>query len=150
MGSLTSRFRNEEPVTDVLDRLEANIKELERDILRKEHRLKCFRRGVIIVIVLVLLALLVWYGTSVSTWDWNEKVLYILPLIIIPILFILIRLGISKYYNWQLKMTKIKLNEKKIEKRQKLEDVRNTAVYSVAKNILDRYDGPEDDLQPLI
>ncbi|GBP44804.1 Endoplasmic reticulum junction formation protein lunapark [Eumeta japonica] len=60
---------------------------------------------------------------------------------------VLLRSGISWWYNWSLRKNRIKLAKLRTEKKKILEDVMNTETYKVAKEILDKFGGPDEQVK---
>lgn len=147
MGQVTSVLQTQEPVADVLDRLESNIKELERDIRNKKKTFQRFN----IVTAIFIAGLLIWYLSTIYNWKWNKELLFTIPLIAVPVLFLyLLRYVVSECYSWRLEKSKSKLNEIRLQKRKELDEVKNTRNYKEAKVLLDKYEDPNDEMQPLI
>ncbi|KAJ8704512.1 hypothetical protein PYW07_011700 [Mythimna separata] len=151
MGLIISRFRRKKTTIEVLDRLETDIKSIEKDGQYKEQT----RKRVIGYIMAysvglyVLFAILYYYMYVGKTQHWMYSLLYASPLLVLPILVIFLRSAISWYYNWSLNKNRIKLSKMREEKKKILEEVMNTETYKVAKEILDKYGSPDDQSKAL-
>ncbi|XP_026316669.1 endoplasmic reticulum junction formation protein lunapark-A isoform X2 [Hyposmocoma kahamanoa] len=151
MGLLISRFRRKKTTQEVLERLETQIKGIERDGQYKEqaHKRVIGYMMAYSVGFYVLFAVLYYYMYAGKSQHWVHSLLYASPLLVLPILVIFLRSGISWYYNWSLNKNRLKLNKLKEEKKKILEDVMNTETYKVAKQILDKYGSPDDQSKAL-
>nr|XP_026483787.1 endoplasmic reticulum junction formation protein lunapark-A [Vanessa tameamea] len=146
MGLIISRFRRKKTTIEVLDTLETKIKSIEQDGQYKEQTHKRVIGYVMAYSVglYVLFAVLYYYMYAGRSQHWVHSLLYASPLLILPVLVIFLRSAISWYYNWTLNKNRVKLNKMREEKKKILEDVMNTETYKVAKEILDKYGGPEE------
>ncbi|XP_045538478.1 endoplasmic reticulum junction formation protein lunapark-B isoform X2 [Papilio machaon] len=155
MGLILSKLRRKKTTSEILERLEANIKSIERDGHCKEqtHRRVVGYVMAYSVGLYVLLAVLYYYVYVGRSQYWLHSLLYASPLLVLPILVFFIRTTISWYYTWSLNKNKMKLKTMREEKKKILEEVMNTETYKVAKEILDKYGGPEEQsnaLKPLL
>lgn len=151
MGLIISRFRRKKTTTEVLDRLETDIKGIERDGQYKEQTHKRVIGYVMAYSVglYVLFAILYYFMYVGRSQHWLHSLLYASPLLVLPVLVIFLRSGISWYYNWTLSKNRIKLSKMREEKKKILEEVMNTETYKVAKEILDKYGSPEEQSKAL-
>ncbi|KAJ2938175.1 hypothetical protein O0L34_g18515 [Tuta absoluta] len=151
MGAIISRFRRKKTTTEVLEKLETNIRSIERDGQTKEqaHKRIIGYMMAYSVGLYVLFAVLYYFTYAGKGQHWLHSMLYASPLLVLPILVVFLRSGISWYYNWSLNKNRIKLNKMKEEKKKILEEVMNTETYKVAKEILDKYGSPEENSRAL-
>ncbi|CAB3262005.1 unnamed protein product [Arctia plantaginis] len=151
MGLIISRFRRKKTTTDILERLETDIKSIERDGQYKEQTHKRVIGYVMAYSVglYVLFAILYYYMYVGRSQYWLHSLLHASPLLVLPILVIFLRSAISWYYNWTLNKNRTKLNKMREEKKKILEEVMNTETYKVAKEILDKYGGPDEQFKAL-
>lgn len=151
MGIIISRFRRKKTTIEVLDKLETEIKSIERDGQYKEqtHKRVIGYMMAYSVGLYVLFAVLYYYMYVGRTQHWLHSLLYASPLLVLPILVIFLRSAISWYYNWSLNKNRAKLSKMRAEKKKILEDVMNTETYKVAKEILDKYGSPEEQTKAL-
>ncbi|XP_063898098.1 endoplasmic reticulum junction formation protein lunapark-B isoform X1 [Helicoverpa armigera] len=151
MGLIISRFRRKKTTIEILDRLETDIKGIERDGQYKEQTHKRVIGYIMAYSVglYVLFAILYYYMYVGRSQHWMYSLLYASPLLVLPILVIFLRSGISWYYNWTINKNRLKLSKMRAEKKKILEEVMNTETYKVAKEILDKYGTPEDQSKAL-
>ncbi|KAL0859160.1 hypothetical protein ABMA27_010986 [Loxostege sticticalis] len=97
----------------------------------------------------VLFAVLYYFMYAGRSHHWLHSLMYASPLLVLPILVIFLRSGISWYYNWTLNKNRLKLSKMREEKKKILEEVMNTETYKVAKEILDKYGSPEEQSKAL-
>ncbi|KAF9803984.1 hypothetical protein SFRURICE_019180 [Spodoptera frugiperda] len=136
---------------DILERLETDIKRIERDGQYKEQTHKRVIGYIMAYSVglYVLFAILYYYMYVGKSQHWMYSLLYASPLLVLPVLVIFLRSAISWYYNWSLNKNRIKLSKMREEKKKILEEVMNTETYKVAKEILDKYGSPEEQSKAL-
>ncbi|XP_063370783.1 endoplasmic reticulum junction formation protein lunapark-B isoform X1 [Cydia amplana] len=151
MGLIISRFRRKKTTTEVLEKLETNIKRIEQDGQSKEQKHKRVIGYVMAYSVgfYVLFAILYYFMYVGKSQHWLSSVLHASPLLVLPVVVIFLRTAISWYYNWTISKNRIKLNKMKEEKKKILEEVMNTETYKVAKEILDKYGSPDDQSKAL-
>ncbi|XP_035455678.1 endoplasmic reticulum junction formation protein lunapark-B isoform X4 [Spodoptera frugiperda] len=151
MGLIISRFRRKKTTIDILERLETDIKRIERDGQYKEQTHKRVIGYIMAYSVglYVLFAILYYYMYVGKSQHWMYSLLYASPLLVLPVLVIFLRSAISWYYNWSLNKNRIKLSKMREEKKKILEEVMNTETYKVAKEILDKYGSPEEQSKAL-
>ncbi|XP_048002166.1 endoplasmic reticulum junction formation protein lunapark-B [Leguminivora glycinivorella] len=151
MGLIISRFRRKKTTTEILEKLETNIKRIEQDGQSKEQKHKRVIGYVMAYSVglYVLFAILYYFMYVGKSQHWLSSVLHASPLLVLPVVVIFLRTAISWYYNWTISKNRIKLNKMKEEKKKILEEVMNTETYKVAKEILDKYGSPEDQSKAL-
>ncbi|CAH2056384.1 unnamed protein product, partial [Iphiclides podalirius] len=155
MGLILSKLRRRKTTSEILERLEANIKSIERDGQYKEQTHKRVIGYVMAYSVglYVLFAILYYYMYVGRSQHLLHSLLYASPLLVLPVLVFFIRATISWYYNWSLTKNRAKLKKMRDEKKKILEEVMNTETYKVAKEILDRYGSPDEQsnaLKPLL
>ncbi|XP_026742410.1 endoplasmic reticulum junction formation protein lunapark-B isoform X1 [Trichoplusia ni] len=151
MGLIISRIRRKKTTIEILERLETDIKGIERDGQYKEQTHKRVIGYVMAYSVglYVLFAILYYYMYVGRSQHWLHSLLYASPLLVLPILVIFLRSAISWYYNWTLNKNRLKLSKMREEKKKILEEVMNTETYKVAKEILDKYGSPEEQSKAL-
>ncbi|XP_041988085.1 endoplasmic reticulum junction formation protein lunapark-B isoform X2 [Aricia agestis] len=161
MGLIVSRFRIDEgesfgderkkTTTEILEKLEINIKSIEQDGEYKEQSHKRVIGYVMAYSVglYVLFAILYYFMYVGRSQHWLYSLMHASPLLVLPILVVFLRSGISWYYNWMLNKNKLKLAKMRAEKKKILEEVMNTETYKVAKEILDKYGSPEEQSKAL-
>ncbi|XP_075988208.1 zinc-ribbon metal-binding protein lunapark isoform X2 [Anticarsia gemmatalis] len=151
MGLIISRIRRKKTTLEILDRLETDIKGIERDGQYKEQTHKRVIGYVMAYSVglYVLFAILYYYMYVGRSQHWLHSLLYASPLLVLPVLVIFLRSAISWYYNWTLNKNRLKLSKMREEKKKILEEVMNTETYKVAKEILDKYGSPEEQSKAL-
>ncbi|XP_073965036.1 zinc-ribbon metal-binding protein lunapark isoform X1 [Choristoneura fumiferana] len=151
MGLIISRFRRKKTTTEVLEKLETNIKRIEQDGQSKEQKHKRVIGYVMAYSVglYVLFAILYYFKYVGRSQYWLYSVLHASPLLLLPVLVVFLRAAISWYFNWTLSKNRIKLSKMREEKKKILEEVMNTETYKVAKEILDKYGTPEEQSKAL-
>lgn len=151
MGLIISRFRRKKTTTEILERLENDIKSIERDGQYKEQTHKRVIGYVMAYSVglYVLFAILYYYMYVGRSQYWLHSLLYASPLLVLPVLVIFLRSSISWYYNWMINKNRMKLSKMREDKKKILEEVMNTETYKVAKEILDKYGSPDDQSKSL-
>ncbi|XP_052742786.1 endoplasmic reticulum junction formation protein lunapark-B [Bicyclus anynana] len=151
MGLIISRFRRKKTTTDILENLETQIKTIEQDGQYKEETHKRVIGYVMAysVALYLLFAVLYYFMYAGRSQYWLHSVLHASPLLILPVLVVFLRSGISWYYNWTLNKNRAKLKKMREEKKKILEDVMNTETYKVAKEILDKFGGPDEQLKAI-
>ncbi|KAL4721564.1 hypothetical protein ACJJTC_004892 [Scirpophaga incertulas] len=144
-------LQRKKTTTEVLERLEDQIKGIEQDGQCKEQSHKRVIGYVMAYSVglYVVFAILYYYMYVGRSQHWLHSLMYASPLLVLPILVIFLRGGISWYYNWTLNKNRVKLNKLREEKRKILEEVMNTETYKIAKEILDKYGSPEEQSKAL-
>ncbi|XP_049882804.1 endoplasmic reticulum junction formation protein lunapark-B isoform X2 [Pectinophora gossypiella] len=151
MGLIISRFRRKKTTEEVLEKLETNIKSIEKDGQCKEqaHKRIVGYMMAYSVGLYVLFAVLYYYMYAGKSQHWLHSLLYASPLLVLPVLVMFLRSGITWYFNWSLEKNRVKLNKMKEEKKKILEEVMNTETYKVAKQILDKYGSPDEQSRAL-
>ncbi|XP_039748114.1 endoplasmic reticulum junction formation protein lunapark-B isoform X2 [Pararge aegeria] len=146
MGLIISRFRRKKTTSDILENLETQIKSIEQDGQYKEETHKRVIGYVMAysVALYLLFAVLYYFMYAGRSQNWLHSILHVSPLLILPVLVIFLRSAISWYYDWTLNKNRAKLKKMREEKKKILEDVMNTETYKVAKEILDKYGGPDE------
>ncbi|CAH1642977.1 unnamed protein product [Spodoptera littoralis] len=136
-------WKRKKTTIDILDRLETDIKRIERDGQYKEQTHKRVIGYIMAYSVglYVLFAILYYYMYVGKSQHWMYSLLYASPLLVLPVLVIFLRSAISWYYNWSLNKNRIKLSKMREEKKKILEEV--------AKEILDKYGSPEEQSKAL-
>ncbi|CAH2229295.1 jg17045 [Pararge aegeria aegeria] len=132
--------------SDILENLETQIKSIEQDGQYKEETHKRVIGYVMAysVALYLLFAVLYYFMYAGRSQNWLHSILHVSPLLILPVLVIFLRSAISWYYDWTLNKNRAKLKKMREEKKKILEDVMNTETYKVAKEILDKYGGPDE------
>ncbi|KAJ0170218.1 hypothetical protein K1T71_014146 [Dendrolimus kikuchii] len=151
MGIIISRFRRKKTTIEVLDRLETEIKSIERDGEYKQQTQKRIMGYMMAYSIgfCVLFGVLYYFMYVGKSQHWLHSLLNASPLLVLPILVVFLRSAISWYYDWLLNKNRAKLTKMRAEKKKLLEDVMNTETYKVAKEILDKYGSPEEQSKSL-
>ncbi|XP_077293393.1 zinc-ribbon metal-binding protein lunapark [Arctopsyche grandis] len=144
MGLLLSRFRRKKTTFQVLEELEKEIRSIEQYGYSTEAK----RRRVVgtlmaVSIGLYVLSVILFYFYFRLT-SWKEILLYATPLLVFPVVIVLLRAGLSRYYEWKLHKNKSKLIDMRAEKKKILEEVMDKETYKFAKQILDKFGEPKD------
>ncbi|XP_059062503.1 endoplasmic reticulum junction formation protein lunapark isoform X2 [Achroia grisella] len=146
-----SRFRRKKTTSEVLERLETQIKSIEEDdmsYVQRQRRLNNYVNTYSVGLYVIFL-ILYYYVYMGRGQHWVHSVMYASPFVVFPIVAISLRSSIRWYYKRSIIKNRIKLNKMKEEKKQILEEVMNTETYKVAKNLLDKYGSPEEQSKAL-
>ncbi|XP_031770266.1 endoplasmic reticulum junction formation protein lunapark-B isoform X2 [Galleria mellonella] len=144
-GFLT-RFRRKKTTSEILEKLEMQIRSIEEDDLsymETQKRLNNYVNAYSVGLY-VLFLILYYYVYMGRGQHWVHSVMYASPFVVFPIVAIFLRSTIRWYYKRSIVKNRMKLTQMKAEKKKILEEVMNTETYKVAKKILDQYGSPEE------
>ncbi|KAM3955961.1 zinc-ribbon metal-binding protein lunapark isoform 2-T2 [Aphomia sociella] len=146
-----SRFRRKKTTSEILERLETQIKDIEEDGLSKvmnQRRLNSYVNAYSVGLY-VLFMVLYYYVYLGRGQHWMHSLMYASPFVVFPIVAISLRSSIAWYYKRSIAKNRVKLTKMREEKKKILEEVMNTETYKVAKEILDKYGSPEEQSKAL-
>ncbi|XP_050584534.1 endoplasmic reticulum junction formation protein lunapark-B isoform X3 [Bombus affinis] len=136
MGIILSRFRRKKTTIEILEDLDAKIKEIERYGYSTEQRHKKIVGTLILysVILYIITAFIFYfYFFPASLYD---QIFYIIPLLIFPILILLTKKMVTWYYKCKISKNQDRLSSMQSEKKKILDEVTETETYKKAKEIL--------------
>lgn len=150
MGIILSRFRKKKTTIEVLEDLDAQIKEIQQYGQTTEQRHKKIVGTIIIygVVLYVMIAFIFYFCFfPASLYD---QLFYIIPLLFFPILILLTKKMISWYYNRKITHNREKLSTIIEEKKKILNEVTETETYKKAKEILLKFAPDELNISPFV
>ncbi|CAL7946188.1 unnamed protein product [Xylocopa violacea] len=136
MGMILSRFRKRKTTIEILEDLDAKIRQIERYGHSTEQRHKKIVGTLIlysIILYIVTALIFYFYFFPASLYD---QIFYIIPLLIFPILILLTKKMVTWYYRRKISENQEKLSTMQLEKKKILEEVTETETYKKAKEIL--------------
>ncbi|KAL1512526.1 hypothetical protein ABEB36_002107 [Hypothenemus hampei] len=139
MGIIVAKFSKKQSTFDALTKLENDILSIEefQNRTRQTQRTMVFRFLTLAVLLYVFLAVLVYfYYNQISQF---QKLICLIPFVMLPIVLWLIKKFLTWYYNRKIRKNEKKLVTLKEKKKQILETVMETETYKVAKQILDKF-----------
>ncbi|KAK6620048.1 hypothetical protein RUM44_006448 [Polyplax serrata] len=138
MGIVLSRFRKKKSAVEVLEKLQNDIKELEENKSYAQIKHRQIKKLLYIYSVgMCILCGIIFYFQYSSTF--RQKLIYMVPLALSPILLLIVSRLISWYYGRLINKNQSLLIEMKKEKKRILDEVMDKETYKVAKEILDKY-----------
>ncbi|XP_006607211.1 endoplasmic reticulum junction formation protein lunapark-B [Apis dorsata] len=146
MGIILSRFRRKKTTIEILEDLDAKIKEIEKYGHSTEQKHKKIVGTLILysVILYIITAFIFYfYFFPASLYD---QIFYIIPLLIFPILILLTKKMVTWYYKRKISENEEKLSTMQLEKKKILDEVTETETYKKAKEILLKF--APDQLSP--
>lgn len=149
MGIILSRFQKKKTTIEILESLDAQIKDITRYGQRTEQRHKKIVGTIIIygVSLYVMIASIFYFCFfPASLYD---QLFYIIPLLFFPILILLTKKMVSWYYNRKITHNQEKLSTIIEEKKKILNEVTETETYKKAKEILLKFAPDELIMSPL-
>ncbi|KOC68357.1 Protein lunapark-B, partial [Habropoda laboriosa] len=129
-------FQKKKTTIEILEDLDAKIKEIERYGHTTEQRHKKIVGTLILysVILYIISAFIFYfYFFPASLYD---QIFYIIPLLIFPILILLTKKMVTWYYKRKISENEEKLSTMRLEKHKILDEVTETETYKKAKEIL--------------
>ncbi|XP_011055613.1 PREDICTED: protein lunapark-B isoform X1 [Acromyrmex echinatior] len=136
MGIILSRFQKKKTTIEILESLDAQIKDIQQYGQTTEQRHKKIVGTIIIygVVLYVMIAFIFYFCFfPASLYD---QIFYITPLLLFPILILLTKKMVSWYYNRKITLNQEKLSIAMAEKKKILNEVTETETYKKAKEIL--------------
>ncbi|XP_050482825.1 endoplasmic reticulum junction formation protein lunapark-A-like isoform X1 [Bombus huntii] len=149
MGIILSRFRRKKTTIEILEDLDAKIKEIERYGYSTEQRHKKIVGTLILysVILYIITAFIFYfYFFPASLYD---QIFYIIPLLIFPILILLTKKMVTWYYKCKISKNQDRLSSMQSEKKKILDEVTETETYKKAKEILLKFAPDQLRMTPL-
>ncbi|CAL1688219.1 unnamed protein product [Lasius platythorax] len=149
MGIILSRFRKKKTTIEILEDLDAQIKEIQQYGQTTEQRHKKIVGTIIIygVVLYIMIAFIFYFCFfPASLYD---QIFYITPLLFFPILILLTKKMVSWYYNRKITHNREKLSTIVSEKKKILNEVTETETYKKAKEILLKFAPDELNMTPL-
>ncbi|XP_011874904.1 PREDICTED: protein lunapark-A isoform X2 [Vollenhovia emeryi] len=149
MGIILSRFQRKKTTIEVLENLDAQIKDIQQYGQTTEQRHKKIVGTIIIygVILYIMIAFIFYFCFfPASLYD---QLFYITPLLFFPILILLTKKMVSWYYNRKITHNREKLSTIVAEKKKILNQVTETETYKKAKEILLKFAPDELNMSPL-
>ncbi|XP_018354473.1 PREDICTED: protein lunapark-B isoform X2 [Trachymyrmex septentrionalis] len=152
MGIILSRFQKKKTTIEILEGLDAQIKDIQQYGQTTEQRHKKIVGTIIIygVVLYVMIAFIFYFCFfPASLYD---QIFYITPLLFFPILILLTKKMVSWYYNRKITLNQEKLSTAMAEKKKILNEVTETETYKKAKEILLKFAPDEltNNMSPLI
>ncbi|RZC37065.1 lunapark, partial [Asbolus verrucosus] len=139
MGIIITKFRKKKTTYEILEKLENEIQSIEEFRRSTEQtQKKMVGRFIFISVCVYCITALIFYFYFFPASAY-ERIIYIIPLIILPVLLIFIKRILTWYYNRKIRKNQQKLTNLKDEKKKILEDVMDKETYKVAKTILDKF-----------
>lgn len=123
-----------------LDKEIKSIEEYRRNTEQTQKRI--VGRFIVISVGIYLLTAFLYYFYYFPA-NFYDRLLYIIPLILAPVIILTVKRGLSWYYKWKISRKQNKLITLKDEKKKTLEKVMDTETYKVAKEILEKFAPPE-------
>ncbi|XP_018366572.1 PREDICTED: protein lunapark-B isoform X1 [Trachymyrmex cornetzi] len=136
MGIILSRFQKKKTTIEILEGLDAQIKDIQQYGQTTEQKHKKIVGTIIIygVVLYVMIAFIFYFCFfPASLYD---QIFYITPLLFFPILILLTKKMVSWYYNRKITLNQEKLSTAMAEKKKILNEVTETETYKKAKEIL--------------
>ncbi|XP_043590817.1 endoplasmic reticulum junction formation protein lunapark-A-like [Bombus pyrosoma] len=149
MGIILSRFRRKKTTIEILEDLDAKIKEIEKYGYSTEQRHKKIVGTLILysVILYIITAFIFYfYFFPASLYD---QIFYIIPLLIFPILILLTKKMVTWYYKCKISKNQDRLSSMQSEKKKILDEVTETETYKKAKEILLKFAPDQLRMTPL-
>ncbi|TGZ53583.1 Uncharacterized protein DBV15_05136 [Temnothorax longispinosus] len=149
MGIILSRFQKKKTTIEILENLDAQIKDIQQYGQTTEQRHKKIVGTIIIygVILYIMIAFIFYFCFfPASLYD---QLFYITPLLFFPILILLTKKMVSWYYNRKITHNREKLSTIITEKKKILNEVTETETYKKAKEILLKFAPDELTMSPL-
>lgn len=139
MGIILSRFRRKLTSLEELERIEEKIQDIEKYRLETEQRQKKIVGKLVIysVGVYVIAAALFYFLFFPASL--RDRLFYIIPLLVFPIIVVLTKKLISWYYVRRMVEQQDLLRRLRSDKRQLLEQVKEKETYKVARTILEKF-----------
>ncbi|XP_017029226.1 endoplasmic reticulum junction formation protein lunapark-A-like [Drosophila kikkawai] len=144
MGFVLSKFLKKNTTHAVLEELQKRIQALEKYMIDTEERKRRFVTNFVgfTVGAYIVGFGLIYYFYCPSTV--LEGIVYLVPLLLIPVVIILLRCLLTWYFQLKLNENGEKLAKLKEDKRILLDQVKSKEIYRVALNILERFDEKEE------
>ncbi|XP_022913793.1 endoplasmic reticulum junction formation protein lunapark isoform X2 [Onthophagus taurus] len=139
MGIIITKFKKKKSTEEMLEKLEDEIKCIETYGKDTEQSQRKIVGGFLFTSIIVYLGtalLFYFYFFPATIYD---RILYIVPLLLAPIMIVFLKMGLSFYYNRRITKNQNKLRKLNAEKKKILEKVMETETYKVAKKILEKY-----------
>ncbi|XP_020290081.1 protein lunapark-A isoform X2 [Pseudomyrmex gracilis] len=149
MGIILSRFQKKKTTIEILEDLDAQIKEIQQYGQTTEQRHKKIVGNIIIygiALYIIIAFIFYFYFFPASLYD---QIFYITPLLLFPILIFLTKKVISCYYNRKIANNREKLSTIVAEKKKIINEVTETETYKKAKEILSKFAPDELNMSPL-
>lgn len=149
MGIILSRFQKKKTTIEILESLDAQIKDITQYGQTTEQRHRKIVGTIIIygVILYIMIAFIFYFCFfPASLYD---QLFYITPLLFFPILILLTKKMVSWYYNRKITHNREKLSTIVAEKKKILNEVTETETYKKAKEILLKFAPDELTMSPL-
>ncbi|KAK1127452.1 hypothetical protein K0M31_003990 [Melipona bicolor] len=133
---LLSRLGRKKTTIEILEDLDATIKEIERYGYSTEQRHKKIVGTLILYsVILYIITAFIFYFYFFPT-SLYDQIFYIIPLLIFPILILLTKKMVTWYYKYKISKNQDKLSTMQSEKKKILDEVTETETYKKAKEIL--------------
>ncbi|XP_022218434.2 endoplasmic reticulum junction formation protein lunapark-B [Drosophila obscura] len=139
MGFVLSKFRKEKSTEEVLEGLQVQIKDLEKYMINTQERKRSFVTN---FLGITIGAYIVGFGLWCCFYfppTWKERIVYLVPLLLFPIIIVLMRQMFTWYFQRKLNKNGDKLAQLKEKKKKILEQVMDKETYKVAVNLLERF-----------
>ncbi|XP_034478834.1 endoplasmic reticulum junction formation protein lunapark-B [Drosophila innubila] len=139
MGFVLSKFRKEKSTTTVLEELQIQIQELEKNVIYTQDRKRRFVTNFVgFTIGVYIVGFALWYFFYFPP-TMQERIMYLVPLLLFPVLIVFLRQMFTWYFQRKLNKNGDKLKQLKEKKSKLLEQVMNKETYKVAVNLLERF-----------
>ncbi|XP_050463631.1 endoplasmic reticulum junction formation protein lunapark-A isoform X1 [Cataglyphis hispanica] len=149
MGIILPRFRKKKTTIEILEDLDAQIKETQQyaQIMERRHK-KIVGTIIIYGVVLCIMIAFIFYFWFFPATLYNQ-LFFITLLLSFPILIFVIKKIVSWYYNCKITNNQEKLSTIVSEKKKILNEVTETETYKKAKEILLKFAPDELNMTPL-
>ncbi|KAL7737275.1 hypothetical protein ACLKA6_012898 [Drosophila palustris] len=139
MGFVLSKFRKEKSTTTVLEELQVQIQELEKNVIYTQDRKRRFVTNFVgFTIGVYIVGFALWYFFYFPP-TMQERIMYLVPLLLFPVLIVFLRQMFTWYFQRKLNKNGDKLKQLKEKKSKLLEQVMNKETYKVAVTLLERF-----------
>lgn len=139
MGLIFSRFKKRTTAFQVLEDIEEKINSIEKfRVFTEQRQKKIVGHLILYSVALYVLAAFVFYYYFVPA-SMRERVFYIIPLLIFPVIVVFLKRLVTWYYRRQLTQNQKMLSDLRAEKKKILDDVMEKETYKKAKEILEKF-----------
>ncbi|GLV36393.1 Lunapark [Carabus blaptoides fortunei] len=139
MGAILGRFRKKKTTLEQLEKLDTDIKSIEKFRLNTElTERKIVGHFILIscgIYVLVSIVFYIYFFPATL----SDQLFYITPLLLVPFIIWGVKRLLTWYYRRKISRNESKLSILRTEKRKLLDKVMDTETYKVAKDILEKF-----------
>lgn len=139
MGVIFSRFKKRTTAFQVLEDIEEKINSIEKfRVFTEQRQKKIVGHLILYSVALYVLAAFVFYFYFVPA-SLRERVFYIIPLLIFPVIVVFLKRLVTWYYRRQLTQNQKMMSDLRAEKKKILDEVMEKETYKKAKEILEKF-----------